>query len=586
MAGGPAWVPRIGLLAACGGLAVAAWAGRDLPVARVVAAAVVMRLVMLAVPPTVSDDAWRYLFDGLTQTHGHNPYLLAPADSPTATDWPGVLARMNSGSYYSVYPPLSQIAFFVGGVASRLTGSMWAGVYAINAVAFAAELAALLILARARARWLGLYAWNPLVLIEAAGQGHTEAFMLPLLVFAVLHHDTRPRLAGAMLGGAVMVKLYPALLLPVLWRRTGWRGVWPAGLVMAALALPYWRPGVIENAAESLRLYGSLFEFHAWPYLLLVAAAGRATATAVLGVALLVGILATYLLDRERVPVWKPFAALLGLVVVTATTVHPWYLLPLLTVVMCNEIVPEGAVAIRTSRCGLVALLVSALFLGTYLHYVPEGQAVAHALSVTAWAVGLATAVVIGARSLLARVLRLRGRGKAERVDRLLPPASRVLDLGCGEGHVGAALADLGHRVTLADVADFHRAALPFARYDGRRLPFTNDAFDAVVLYFVLHHAADPEAALAEAMRVGRRVVVVESVYRTARERRVLDLLDRLANRLRGGRVMAKQEEHLHFRPAAEWAELARRLGGEVVSFEEHGRPPHRQATAVIRAQQ
>ena len=157
----------------------------------------------------------------------------------------------------------------------------------------------------------------------------------------------------------------------------------------------------------------------------------------------------------------------------------------------------------------------------------------------------------------------------------------RVLDLGAGEGYVGEALARRGAAVTLADVADFHRVPLPFVRLDeAAPLPFAPDAFTDVVLVFVLHHAADPARVLAEALRVAPRAYVLESVYDTEGERRLLDRLDRLTNRLRSPHLRA-QEERLHFRRAEAWAELARSLGA-AVSVRRLGRWPHKQAALVL----
>ncbi|MEL7239180.1 MAG: class I SAM-dependent methyltransferase, partial [Planctomycetota bacterium] len=165
---------------------------------------------------------------------------------------------------------------------------------------------------------------------------------------------------------------------------------------------------------------------------------------------------------------------------------------------------------------------------------------------------------------------------------KLLPgDATSLLDLGCGEGFVGDALRARGYDVTLADAADFHRSPLPFVLYDGRALPFADRTFDAAYLYFVLHHTEDARAVLDEALRVARRVIVVESVYRTPLEHRWLDRLDRLANRLRSG-LMKSQEEHLHFRTASAWVAVCDDLGAHVITRREHGRPPHRQATFVV----
>src|SRR5690606_21950416 len=121
-----------------------------------------------------------------------------------------------------------------------------------------------------RARHVLLYAWNPLVLLTVAGQPHGEALAVALLV-GVLWMDRHEsaRSASVFLGLAGLVKLVPFLLFPFLWRRYGWRGVWPGLLVGIAFWIPFAHPAVPLNLLSSLQLYVALFEFNAGPYYLL-----------------------------------------------------------------------------------------------------------------------------------------------------------------------------------------------------------------------------------------------------------------------------------------------------------------------------
>jgi len=137
----------------------------------------------------------------------------------------------------------------------------------------------------------------------------------------------------------------------------------------------------------------------------------------------------------------------------------------------------------------------------------------------------------------------------------------RVLDLGAGEGYVGAALARCaGVRVCSADVGPFGRAGGAYAVYDGERLPFGDGAFDTTLILLTLHHCADAARVLHEAARVTRaRLVIVESVWRNALDLFWLRLLDGPVNRLRHDGAMARATQ---FRRPEEWERLfhARRL--------------------------
>jgi SAM-dependent methyltransferase len=131
----------------------------------------------------------------------------------------------------------------------------------------------------------------------------------------------------------------------------------------------------------------------------------------------------------------------------------------------------------------------------------------------------------------------------------------RVLDLGAGEGYVGPALERRRKvRVCSVDVGAFGRTASAYAVYDGRRLPLGDAAVDTTLILLTLHHCADPERVLDEAVRVTRaRLVIVESVWRNALERWWLHRLDGPVNRRRHGGAMTSAAR---FRSPAEWHAL------------------------------
>lgn len=81
---------------------------------------------------------------------------------------------------------------------------------------------------------------------------------------------------------------------------------------------------------------------------------------------------------------------------------------------------------------------------------------------------------------------------------------SKVLDIGTWDGLLGEALSRrLDCQVLGVDVVDRHQDRIPFRIFDGRRLPVADEErFDAVLLLYVLHHAADDLVLLREARRV------------------------------------------------------------------------------------
>jgi len=147
----------------------------------------------------------------------------------------------------------------------------------------------------------------------------------------------------------------------------------------------------------------------------------------------------------------------------------------------------------------------------------------------------------------------------------------RVLDLGAGEGYVASALSagldGVGKTpravprsapgtvwVCACDVGRFRQTPGPYVVYDGERLPFPDDAFDTTMLLLTLHHCADPERVLDEALRVTRhRLIVTESVFRNRVDRFWLHLLDGRLNARRHGGAM---NVPLSFRTAEGWRAL------------------------------
>jgi ubiquinone/menaquinone biosynthesis C-methylase UbiE len=96
-----------------------------------------------------------------------------------------------------------------------------------------------------------------------------------------------------------------------------------------------------------------------------------------------------------------------------------------------------------------------------------------------------------------------------------VPRASRVLDIGCGNGFIAYHLSALGRTVIGVDLGATTVAPICYAAFNGRNLPFEDGSFDAVILSFVLHHSQHIAGLLSEARRVlrtGGRIIVYEDI--------------------------------------------------------------------------
>jgi ubiquinone/menaquinone biosynthesis C-methylase UbiE len=166
--------------------------------------------------------------------------------------------------------------------------------------------------------------------------------------------------------------------------------------------------------------------------------------------------------------------------------------------------------------------------------------------------------LIHGSEPMLGRLLQAFLRRYAASEARAIAPfvvGSRLLDLGAGEGYVTTALRQQAEVWACAvDIGPYQRASEPYLIYDGGRLPFRDATFDTALVSLALHHCADPERVLDEALRVTRsRLIILESVYRNRWERFWLERLDGALNRYRHRGEMPLP---LAFKSPQQWQQL------------------------------
>lgn len=208
--------------------------------------AVLFRITLLFTPPALSDDVYRYIWDGRVQLAGINPYLHAPASPEMSGFDEPLLAAINHPEVPTIYPPLSQALFLA---VTAVSTSVWM----MKLVFTLCELGVILLVCRLlkilgrRPAGLLWYAWNPLAIVEVAGNGHNDSFGALLLVLAVLLIlQKRTRLSIAALAASAGAKLVGISFLPFFLAAGGRAGRWRrigAGIGIAFLSLTlFWLP--------------------------------------------------------------------------------------------------------------------------------------------------------------------------------------------------------------------------------------------------------------------------------------------------------------------------------------------------------
>lgn len=205
-----------------------------------IAFAVLFRVSILFAPPYLSDDIYRYIWDGRVQAAGINPYRYIPAAPELAqlrddTIYP----KINRRDYaHTIYPPVAQVVFLLTTRISESVVWMKVTMLIFEMVAIWAIASLLNLLGRPRQLVL-LYAWHPLCVWEFAGSGHVDAIAIAFIALAFLAWQKRSDLgAGFLLACATLVKLFPLVLVPAMLKRGRWRiaPIFVVTIVVAYLA--------------------------------------------------------------------------------------------------------------------------------------------------------------------------------------------------------------------------------------------------------------------------------------------------------------------------------------------------------------
>lgn len=245
--------------------------------------AIIIRVSLLLVLPNLSDDFYRFIWDGRLWVAGEHPFAALPTDFLNQRI-PGLDAalfeKLNSKEYFTIYPPVAQFVFWVStSTSSALANSILGSVVVMRILILLAEAGSIILMLRLL-EWFQLprknvllYALNPLVILELTGNLHFEVFVIFFLLLSVwLLTNEKIFPAAVAFAFAIGVKLVPVIFLPLLLGVFAFRKVITfylvVGFTCVLLFLPMYDQQVLAGFSTSISLYFKSFEFNASLYYL------------------------------------------------------------------------------------------------------------------------------------------------------------------------------------------------------------------------------------------------------------------------------------------------------------------------------
>lgn len=313
--------------------------------------ALLLRFGLLPAFPNLSDDVYRFIWDGRLLLQGVNPFAELPVDI-LSQNLKGLnqqlFDQLNSPEYFTIYPPLAQAVF---------TLSVWPFPSDIEKSILLMRL--FVILAEAGSLWLLfkllrhyrlpvqnilLYALNPLVILELSGNLHFEVFVVFFLLLAIYWLEIKKwqNAAAIAFGLAICSKLLPLIFLPLLLFRLPWRSLIRFYTLTAVVCVLMFAPllsrELLEGMSSSLSLYFQRFEFNASIYYLvreigyglkgynIIASSGKLMALCSFAAIMIF----TFWEKERKLPLPAAMMWVLGIYLLFTTTLHPWYIVPMI----------------------------------------------------------------------------------------------------------------------------------------------------------------------------------------------------------------------------------------------------------------
>lgn len=246
-------------------------------------AAILFRASLLFSVPVLSDDFYRFIWDGRLLTSGHHPFAAIPSYYMNPNiNIQGIntelFNKVNSKEYFTVYPPFSQFIFWWSVKLSPL--SIYGSMFIMKMIVFTCEIGTLFIIKKILSHFnqptagVQIYALNPLVIIELTGNLHFEGVMIFFLLlgfFFLLRNKTF--LSSVFYAISICTKLIPVIFLPLLIHQLGWKKAISYCLMTGGMTiiifLPLLNQDIVNGFFQSIGYYFQHFEFNASIYYLI-----------------------------------------------------------------------------------------------------------------------------------------------------------------------------------------------------------------------------------------------------------------------------------------------------------------------------
>ncbi len=243
---------------------------------------IIFRIIFLVTIPNLSQDFYRFIWDGELVSNFINPYLNIPNDlildpNLVIDNAKELLTGMGelSPKFHSNYPPLNQLIF---AVAALLGGKSILGAVIVMRILIILADIGIVYFGRKLLRKLNksphLIFWyflNPLVIMELTGNLHFEGVMLFFFVWSLyLLSMNNWKLAAVVYACSISIKLVPLLFLPLFLTHFKFKKSVAfysiVGLSILTLLLPFYASEFIANYSKTVGLWFSNFEFNSSIY--------------------------------------------------------------------------------------------------------------------------------------------------------------------------------------------------------------------------------------------------------------------------------------------------------------------------------